>query len=146
MKRTQKRQVTRTTAKKTTTFDVDIAQEFKEVKSDFKEFKNELSSKIDDTNKKLDDTNKKLADWTLMVDRQLTQLNTNMDKVLSQIADHEGRITSLEKKSTQDQTRRETISEIAKFGWTAAKLILATGAVIGAVGGCGWILKLLGIC
>jgi len=34
---------------------------------------------------------------------------------------------------------------MAKFGWTAAKIVLGVGAVIGAVGGCGWILKLLSI-
>lgn len=122
---TKKRVAKRTT---TSTFNVDIAQEFKDVKTEIGGLKNEISQ------------------WRNTVDVQLTRLNTNMDKVLSQIADHEGRITDLEKKSTQDQTRRETLSEAAKFGWVAAKLILAIGAIIGSVGGCAWVLKLLNVC
>ena len=77
--------------------------------------------------------------------KQLTKLNTNMEQVLGQLADHEGRITKLEQKHIKSEARSETISDMAKFGWTAAKIALAVGAVIGAVGGCGWILKILAV-
>jgi len=44
-----KRRVAKTT-RKNTTYDVDIAQEFRDVKSDFKDLKVELSNKLDITN------------------------------------------------------------------------------------------------
>ena len=68
-----------------------------------------------------------------------------MESVLNTIAEHEGRITKLEQVALKSETRRETVSELSKFGWIAAKIALAVGAIIGAVGGCGWILKVLSI-
>lgn len=37
------------------------------------------------------------------------------------------------------------MSEMAKLGWVAAKILLVVGGLVGAVGGCGWILKFLAI-
>ena len=68
-----------------------------------------------------------------------------MESVLNTIAEHEGRITKLEQSALKSETRRETVSEMSKFGWIAAKIALGVGAIIGAVGGCGWILKVLSI-
>ena len=75
-----------------------------------------------------------------------------MRSVMEKIAQHEFRFTehdkrirSLEDTSIKSETRKETMSDMAKFGWTAAKILLAVGALVGAVGGCGWILKFLSI-
>lgn len=67
-----------------------------------------------------------------------------MESVLNTIAEHEARITKLEQESLKTETRKETVGDLAKFGWVAAKIILIAGALIGSVGGCGWVLKFLG--
>ena len=125
-------------AKLATTYDVDIAQEFKDVKSTF-------SNRLDKIESKLDE-------WKTVFDRQLTQLNDNMRNVMEKIAQHEFRFTehdkrirNLEDTSIKTETRDKTVSDLAKFGWFAAKFLISVGAIIGAVGGCGWILKFLQI-
>ena len=35
------------------------------------------------------------------------------------------------------------MSEMAKFGWMVAKVVFCAGAVVGALGGCGLIFKIL---
>jgi len=56
-----------------------------------------------------------------------------MEKVLSQIADHEGRITKLETDALKTEVKKETVSELAKFGWWAAKALIGAGIVIGGI-------------
>ena len=105
-----------------------------------------MEARFDRLESKLDDFKDEINAWKQEFVKQLTKLNTNMETVLNQIADHEGRITRLEQDTLKSETRRETMSEMAKFGWFAAKFTLIVGALIGSVGGCGWILKMLGIC
>ena len=130
-------------AKVATTYDVDIAQEFKDVKTTF-------ASRLDKIELKLDD-------WKTIFDRQLTQLNDNMKSVMDKIAQHEFRFTEHDKRirdledgSLKSETRKEvvkeTVSHLASFGWLAAKALLVVGAVIGSVGGCSWILRIFGLC
>ena len=94
---------------------------------------------------KLDTFKDEINEWKQEFVKQLTKLNTNMESVLNTIAEHEARIAKLEQTKIANETKVQTISNMAKFGWTAAKIVLGVGAVIGAVGGCGWILKLLSI-
>ena len=94
---------------------------------------------------KLDTFKDEINSWKQEFVKQLTKLNTNMESVLNTIAEHEARITKLEQSKIASETKVQTLSNVAKFGWTAAKIALGVGAVIGAVGGCGWILKLLSI-
>ena len=105
-----------------------------------------MEARFDRLESKLDDFKDEINAWKQEFVKQLTKLNTNMETVLNQIADHEGRITRLEQDTLKSEIRRETVSEMAKFGWFAAKFALIVGALIGSVGGCGWILKMLGIC
>lgn len=105
-----------------------------------------MEERFDRLESKLDGFKDEINAWKQEFVKQLTKLNTNMEQVLSQIADHEGRITKLEKDTLKSETRRETVSDMTKFGWLAAKFLLAVGAIIGAVGGCSWVLKLLSIC
>ena len=120
------------------TFNVDIAEEFNEIK-------NTLTDGLNRLDEKLDGFKNEINAWKQEFVKQLTILNTNMDKVLSQIADHEGRITKLEQDNLKNETRKQTVSELSKFGWMAAKIAIGAGAIIGAVGGCGWVLKLLSV-
>lgn len=122
-----KRRVAKTT-RKNATYDVDIAQEFRDVKSDFRDLKVELSNKLDITNQKLDT-------WISTVREELAKLNTNMEKVLSQIADHEARIGELERGKLKLDTQKETISNLAQFGWWAAKALIGAGILIGGMFG-----------
>lgn len=65
-------------AARATTFEIDIAQEFKDVKEAIFSLKDDLN------------------EWKAIFNTQLEKLNTNMEHVLSKIADHEGRISKLE--------------------------------------------------
>ena len=62
------------TSKTANTFELDIAQEFKDVKHEIVGLKNEISN------------------WQKTVEKQLTKLNDNMEKVLNTLADHELRL------------------------------------------------------
>lgn len=100
---------------KTLAYEVDIGQEFKDVKQAIFSLKDDLN------------------EWKSIFNTQLDKLNTNMEHVLSKIADHEGRITKLETDSLKSETKKQTISELSKFGWWAAKLLLGAGIIIGSV-------------
>lgn len=83
-----------------------------------------------------------------MFDTRLTELNHNMKVALEAIAKHEirfgeqeARLKSLEDSKMIDNTRKETVSEMAKFGWLAAKVIFIIGAAVGGLTGCGWVFK-----
>lgn len=102
-----------------------------------------METRFDRLESKLDDFKDEINAWKQEFVKQLTKLNTNMESVLNTIAEHESRLTKLEQTSLKSETRRETVSELAKFGWLIAKVALAVGGVIGTVGGCGWIIKFL---
>ena len=110
---------------KTKTFDVDIAQEFKDVKTEISGLKREINA------------------WRNTVESQLTKLNSNMDRVLSQLADHEGRLTKLETDSIKSLTKKEAVSDFVKFGWWAGKLVFAAGVAVGGLFGAAQVLKVL---
>ena len=59
--------------------------------------------------------------------------------------EHETRLSKLETTNAKSEVRREDLSNKAKMGWLCLKVGLGVGAIIGAVGGCGLILKLLQI-
>lgn len=87
-----------------------------------------------------------------MFDRQLTTLNDNMKSVMDTIAkheyrftEHESRLSKLETTNVKAEVRHEELSNKAKIGWLCLKVGLGVGAIIGAVGGCGLILRLLQI-
>lgn len=103
-----------------------------------------METRFDRLEDKLDSFKDEINAWKQEFVKQLTKLNSNMESVLSQIAEHEARITKLEQQNLKTETRKETVSDLAKFGWIAAKIFLIAGALIGSVGGCGWILKFLG--
>ena len=128
---------------KATTYEIDIAQEFKDVKTTFSDGLSRLDAKLDAF--KLE-----ISGWKSIFDTKLTELNHNMKTVLDKIAEHElrfnehnNRIKALEDSKMVDATRKETMSEMAKFGWLAAKVLFCAGAIVGALGGCGLIFKTL---
>ena len=82
---------------------------------------------------KLDGFKAEINAWKVVFDKQLTKLNDNMTSVLRTISDHEYRLTDLEKKSQKFETQKETISELAKFGWWAAKALIGAGIIIGGI-------------
>ena len=116
-------------AKAATTYEVDIAQDIKEMKQEFRHEFKELRKDLDE--------------WKTIFDRQLTKLNDNMEQVLSQLADHEARITELEKNKTAQEAKTSARTEMVKLGWMAAKWVLAAGILVGGVFGAGGALKFL---
>ena len=103
-----------------------------------------IEQRFDRLEDKLDSFKDEINAWKQEFVKQLTKLNSNMESVLNTIAEHEARITKLEQSSLQSETRKETVGDLVKFGWVAAKILLIAGALIGSVGGCGWVLKFLG--
>ena len=103
-----------------------------------------MEARFDRLEDKLDSFKDEINTWKQEFVKQLTKLNSNMESVLNTIAEHEARITKLEQDNLKSETRKETVTDLAKFGWIAAKILLIAGALIGSVGGCGWILKFLG--
>ena len=109
----QKKRVAR--QPKAVTYDVDIAQEFKDVKSSIDGLREDLNA------------------WKSIFDKQLDKLNENMTNVLNRLADHETRIGVLERVKIQSDTKHETISEMSKFGWWILRAAIGAGIVIGGV-------------
>ena len=92
-----------------------------------------IETRFDRLEDKLNDFKDEINGWKQEFVKQLTKLNTNMESVLSQIAEHEARLTKLEQGKIKDDTQKETVSQLASFGWWAAKILLSAGALIGSV-------------
>ena len=124
------------TARGVKTFDVDIAQEFKNLYDQNDVLKQELNAQNIELRKEIQSLKESINDWKSGFDKQLDKLNDNMSKVLNQIADHELRLSELERQRLINSTKVETASELAKFGWYAGKVVLTVDMVIGsALGG-----------
>ena len=106
-------------------YTVDIGQEFKEVKQSIQALRTDLN------------------EWKSIFNSQLDKLNTNMEKVMDTIANHEARLTNLETQSLKAETKKETISEMSKFAIFAAKILFAAGAIVGSIVGLGGCFKWL---
>ena len=88
--KTMKRRVAKTT-RKNTTYDVDIAQEFNDVKQTF-------ASRMDKLDNKLDAFKDEISAWRSIFESKLTELNTNMKTMLERLAQHDFRFTEHEKR------------------------------------------------
>ena len=125
------------------TYEIDIGQEFHEVKAAIKDGQEKFTNEIAEINKKLDSFKEEISGWKTVFDTQLTKLNFNMDKALSTIADHEARLTEIEKKSLEAETKVKTVGEMGKLTFFAAKALIGAGIFIGAVLGTAGAWKLI---
>lgn len=130
----KRRTVTKTT-RKAMTYNVDIAQEFNDVKQTF-------ASRMDKLDNKLDAFKDEISAWRSIFESKLTELNTNMKTMLERLAqhdfrftEHEKRISTLEVGKVKLDTQKETISNLAQFGWWAAKALIGAGILIGGMFG-----------
>lgn len=101
--------------KAVSTYDVDIGQEFKDIKSAIQHFRDDLN------------------EWKAIFNSQLTRLNDNMASALKTISNHEIRLTELENKALMSETEKKTISEMAKFGWWVAKALIGATILVTSV-------------
>lgn len=108
------------------TYEVDIAAEFKAVKDSIAEGNARLSER-------LDEFKTEIAGWKSVFDTQLSRLNQNMDKALSTIADHEARLTRIEEEALRRSVRTQTVSEMSKLMFFVAKSLIGVGIVAGAI-------------
>ena len=69
-----------------------------------------IDARFDRLEDKLDSFKDEINSWKQEFVKQLTKLNTNMESVLNTIADHEARITNLEKNNIKEETKKETVS------------------------------------
>lgn len=90
-----------------------------------------IEQRFDRLEDKLDNFKDEINAWKQEFVKQLTKLNTNMESVLTTIAQHEDRITRLEQSRLKSDTQKETISNLAQFGWWAAKALIGAGILIG---------------
>lgn len=119
-------------ARKDATFEVDIKDEFRDV-----------HTTLDKLGDKLDDLRGEINGWKSVFETQLSRLNDNMDKALSTIADHEARLTEIEKQAIANKTKAQTVGEMAKFMWFVAKALVGAGIGIGALLGSAQAWKIL---
>lgn len=101
--------------KAASTYDVDIGQEFKDIKSAIQHLRDDLN------------------EWKTIFNSQLTRLNDNMASALKTISNHEIRLTELENKALKSETEKKTISEMAKFGWWAAKALIGATILVTSI-------------
>lgn len=137
MSKSQKKFVARTPKVKATTattYEIDIAQEFKDVKSE------------------IGGLRMAIANWQSTFESKLTELNANMKGVLERLTahdyrftEHDSRLKKLEMSGAKADGHREGMSEGKKLIWVAAKIGIAVGALMATTLGCGWILKFLAI-
>lgn len=92
---------------------------------------------------KLDSFKDEINEWKQEFVKQLTKLNTNMESVLNTIAEHEARITRLEQGKLKNDTQIQTVSQLAKFGWWAARVVLGVGMLVGGTLGAAGAWKLI---
>ena len=118
------------------TFEVDIAQEFRDVKSSIEEGNAKLTAR-------LDQCKAEIAGWKSVFDTQLTKLNDNMDKALSTIADHEARLTKIEEEHLRQQVQKKTVGEMTKLMFFVAKSLIGAGILIGSILGTAQAWKML---
>ena len=107
-------------------FETDIAQEFRDVKRAIADSNAAVTERINQLTERISQQNR-------LFERELTKLNQNMESVLRTIADHENRLTQLEAKHIASESKEKTVGEMAKVGWFLAKFVLAAGVVIGGV-------------
>lgn len=119
-----------------TTYEVDIAAEFRDVKASIAEGNARLTER-------LDAFKAEIAGWKSVFDTQLSKLNDNMDKALSTIADHEARLTKIEEDCLKQQVQKQTVSEMSKLMFFVAKSLIGAGVVIGGVLGTAGAWKML---
>ncbi len=108
------------------TFEMDIQQEFRDIKKMILDSNQEMSERITKLSDRINEQNR-------LFERELTKLNQNMELVLNRIADHEARISTLETTRIQNDTKSRTLGECARFGWFLARWVLGAGIVLGSV-------------
>ena len=112
--------------KRESTFEVDIAQEFRDIKASIEEGNAKLTERIDSFKAEI-------AGWKSVFDTQLTKLNDNMDKALSTIADHEARLSKIEEAYLTSRVQKQTVSEMSKLLFFVVKSLIGAGIIIGSV-------------
>ena len=134
------------TARGVKTFDVDIAQEFRElhrqnaeIREDMNKQNAELRQDLTKLNEAVRTEIQALKDsintQNNLVERELGKLNANMEKVLSQIADHESRLARLEQKSCAQEIEDTVWAKVKKASFNALVWLFWAGVVMSAAYG-----------
>jgi len=99
-----------------------------------------LENRFDRLEDKFDKMTTEINGWRSIFETKLTELNVNMKGVLERLTQHDFRFTEhtkrledLENARIKDDTKKDTISQLATFGWWAARAILGAGILIGGM-------------
>lgn len=128
------------------TYDVDIAQEFRELhkqNAEIREDMNKQNVELHEGLNRLQESFKteiqtlrdQINVQTNAFERELGKLNDNMTKVLDQIADHETRLTTLEQKSKEQEIENGVWQKVKKASFNALVWLFWTGVVVSAAYG-----------
>lgn len=138
--------VTRTTVRGVKTYDVDIAQEFRELRKQNTELRDGMNKQNTDLRQDLNKLNESvrteiqalkdtISTQNHLFERELGKLNSNMEKVLSTLADHESRLTSLEQKSKKQEIEDNVWAKVKKTSLNAVIWLFWAGVVVSAAYG-----------
>lgn len=125
------------------TFDVDIAQEFRDLFKQNTELRQDFNDQNAGLRQEIQQLKESINGWKNTFERQLDKLNNNMEKVLQTLTNHELRLTELENKVRADQVAADTKTEMIRLGWALAKWVLAAGVIVGGTFGVGGVIKFL---
>lgn len=136
----------RTTVRGVRTYDVDIAEEFRELHKQTAEFREDINKQnveLHEGLNRLQESFKteiqtlrdQITVQTNAFERELGRLNDNMTKVLGQIADHETRLTTLEQKSKEQEIENGVWQKVKKASFSALIWFFWAGVIVSAAYG-----------
>ena len=136
----------KTPVRRAKTYNVDIAEEFKELhrqNAGLREDMNKQSAEMHEGLNKLNESFKTeiqlLKDsinvQTGAFERELTKLNDNMSRVLNQIADHEARLATLEEKAKAADVEAGVWAKVKRISLHALVWFFWAGVVVSAAYG-----------
>ena len=120
----------RTTTKRARSYDDYLAEEFHELRrqndglrqdinTQNTEFRTEMNAQNSELRKEIQAIKEIINNWKNDYDRQLDHLSADKDKAMTQLGDHERRITSLELKAKKQEIEENIWSKVKKVSFNA---------------------------
>lgn len=136
----------RTTTKRARSYDDYLAEEFHELRrqndglrqdinTQNTEFRTEMNTYNSELRKEIQAIKEIINNWKNDYDRQLDHLSADKDKAMTQLGDHERRITSLELKTKKHEIEENIWSKVKKISFNALIWFFWAGIMVSAAYG-----------